>query len=73
MKQKLILSASIIAVSFLSLAFKMNQEPKPWPVPDKNAKMAKPVKSVLSQSARASLYGISIAHPATAKPVGRWQ
>jgi len=45
MKQKLILSASIIAVSFLSLAFKMNQEPKPWPVPDKNAKMANPVKS----------------------------
>ena len=45
MKRNLIMAASVLAASFLSIAFKADQQPKPWPVPDKNAKMTNPVKS----------------------------
>src|ERR1022692_3393921 len=45
MKQKLILAASVLAVGFMSVAFKLNQQPKPWPVPEKDAKAVNPVKS----------------------------
>jgi mono/diheme cytochrome c family protein len=45
MKSKLILAASVLTVCTMSLAFTTNQKPKPWPVPEKNAKMANPVKS----------------------------
>ena len=45
MKSKVILSASILSISLLSLAFTTTQQPKPWVVPDKDAKAANPVKS----------------------------
>ena len=45
MKIKLMLTASVFAASIISVAFTTVQQPKPWPVPEKNAKMANPVKS----------------------------
>ncbi len=45
MKRKLTLAISILTVSIMSFAFTGIQQSKPWPVPDKNAKMANPVKS----------------------------
>ena len=45
MKRKLILASSVLAVCAMSFAFTTIQQPKPWPVPEKNAKMANPVKS----------------------------
>lgn len=45
MKRKLTLFAAVVTVSIMSFAFTTIQQPKPWPVPDKNAKMANPVKS----------------------------
>ena len=45
MKRTLILASSIAAISFISVAFKIDQQPKPWVVPYKNAKAVNPVKS----------------------------
>jgi len=45
MKRKLMLATSILAVSIMSFAFTSIQQSKPWPVPEKNAKLANPVKS----------------------------
>src|SRR5476651_241187 len=45
MKRKLILVSSVLAVCITSSAFTFIQQPQPWPVPEKNAKMANPVKS----------------------------
>ena len=45
MKSKVILSASILSISLLSLAFTTPQQPKPWVAPDKDAKAVTPVKS----------------------------
>ena len=45
MKSKLVLAVSILAVSLMSVAFTIDQQPKPWNVPDKNAKTVNPVKS----------------------------
>jgi mono/diheme cytochrome c family protein len=45
MKAKLMLATSALAVGIMSVAFTIDQQPKPWPVPEKNAKMANPVKS----------------------------
>ena len=45
MKSKLIAGVAILSVCFISLAFKADQQAKPWPVPDKDAKAANPVKS----------------------------
>lgn len=45
MKRKSILATLVLAVSIMSMAFTTNQPTKPWPVPDKNARMANPVKS----------------------------
>ena len=45
MKRKIILSGSVIAICIMSFAFTTIQKPKPWPVPEKNSKMANPVKS----------------------------
>jgi mono/diheme cytochrome c family protein len=45
MKRKLIVASSIVAVCIMSFAFTNIQDAKPWPVPEKNAKMANPVKA----------------------------
>jgi mono/diheme cytochrome c family protein len=45
MKIKLMLATSVLAVSVMSLAFTVESQTKPWPVPEKNAKTANPVKS----------------------------
>ena len=45
MKSKLVLAVSILAVSLMSVAFTIDQQPKPWNVPDKNAKTVNPVNS----------------------------
>jgi len=45
MKSKLVLAVSVLAVSIMSVAFTIDQQPKPWNVPDKNAKTVNPVKS----------------------------
>lgn len=42
---KLMLTTSVFALSMMSIAFTTIQKTKPWPVPDKNAKTANPVKS----------------------------
>ena len=44
MKSKLVLAVSVLAVSIMSVAFTIDQQPKPWNVPDKNAKTVNPVK-----------------------------
>jgi mono/diheme cytochrome c family protein len=45
MKRKFFLYAGILTLGMASVAFKANQQPKPWVVPDKDAKQANPVKS----------------------------
>ncbi|MCR8558539.1 cytochrome c [Mucilaginibacter sp. BJC16-A38] len=45
MKTNLLLATSAVAVSILSVAFTSIQQTKPWPVPEKSAKMANAVKS----------------------------
>lgn len=45
MKRKFMLAASLIAASFMSVAFTIDQQPKPWNAPAANAKTANPVKS----------------------------
>ena len=45
MKKKLTLLASVLTVCALGFAFTIIQQPKPWAVPDKDAKIANPVKS----------------------------
>jgi mono/diheme cytochrome c family protein len=45
MKRKLILAISVIALGCMGLAFTAVQKTKPWPVPDKDAKVVNPVKS----------------------------
>lgn len=45
MKSKSVLVATVLVVSITSMAFINVQQTKPWPVPEKNAKMANPVKS----------------------------
>ena len=46
MKKKIIAIITISGILFLGSGFRMFQEePKPWPVPDKNAKMSNPLKS----------------------------
>ena len=45
MKRKIILIGSVATVCMMSFAFTTIQQPKPWPVPEKNAKMANAVKS----------------------------
>jgi mono/diheme cytochrome c family protein len=45
MKRKSILVSSVLAVCIMSFAFTTIQQPKPWPVPEKDAKMSNPVKS----------------------------
>lgn len=45
MKRKLILATAVLAVSIMSVAFTIDQQPKPWTAPDKNAKTVNPVKS----------------------------
>jgi len=43
--KNLIVGASLVAVSVMAASFTLIQQPKPWPVPDKQAKTANPVKS----------------------------
>ena len=45
MKSNLLIATSVLTVSMASFAFTLVQQTKPWPVPDKNAKTANPVKS----------------------------
>jgi mono/diheme cytochrome c family protein len=42
---KLLILISVSGLFFLTAAFKANQQPKPWPVPEKAAKTPNPVKS----------------------------
>ena len=62
MKRKLILASSIIAVCIMSFAFTSIQQSKPWPVPEKSAKMPNPVKAdKASISAGKSLWSLHCA------------
>jgi mono/diheme cytochrome c family protein len=62
MKRKLILVTSVLAISIMSIAFTNIQQPKPWPVPDKDAKTANAVKSSKeSVSAGKALWGLHCA------------
>jgi mono/diheme cytochrome c family protein len=45
MKSKLVLSAFVLAICLIGMAFTIAQQPKPWPVPDAAAKAVNPVKS----------------------------
>lgn len=45
MKRKLIIFTAVLAVSFMSFAFRMRLQPKPWVVPAQAAKQVNPVKS----------------------------
>jgi len=45
MKRKLTLFTTVLTVSVMSFAFTVIQQPKPWPVPEKNAKVPNPIKS----------------------------
>src|SRR5436305_1624845 len=62
MKSKLMLTISVLAIGMLSVAFTIIQQPKPWPVPDKDAKTPNPVKSSKeSISAGKSLWNLHCA------------
>ncbi len=50
MKMKFLSSVAILLVTVLATAFTFDQA-KPWPVPDKNAKTANPVKAVAASIA----------------------
>ena len=45
MNPKMMIISMLIVIAIGAASFTFLQEPKPWPVPDKNAKMANPVKS----------------------------
>lgn len=45
MKKSIIGFVCLVAVIIIGSAFTVQQQAKPWPVPDKNAKIANPVKS----------------------------
>ena len=45
MKKKLVFVSSLFAVCVMSFAFTTIQQAKPWPVPEKDAKMANPVRA----------------------------
>src|SRR6478735_7041175 len=45
MKQKMRIISTLIAIPIATASFAFFQTPKPWPVPEKNSKMANPVKS----------------------------
>lgn len=45
MKKKLVVATSLLAVSFMSVAFTVDQQPKPWSAPAANAKTVNPVKA----------------------------
>ena len=45
MKTKLLLAVVTLSAGATSLAFTTTQQPKPWAVPEKSAKMANPVKA----------------------------
>ena len=54
---KLLLISLVAGLFILIVGFRVNQEPKPWPVPDAAAKKANPVKtSSESVSAGKALY-----------------
>ena len=62
MKKKSILVSSVLAACIMSFAFTTIQQPKPWPVPEKDAKMPNPVKSnAESISAGKALYNLHCA------------
>jgi mono/diheme cytochrome c family protein len=42
---KLLILITVSGLFLLTVAFKANQQPKPWPVPEKAAKTPNPVKS----------------------------
>jgi len=44
MKRKPVTAAAVAVVCMMSFAFTTIQQSKPWPVPEKNAKMVNPVK-----------------------------
>ncbi len=44
MKSNIILLATLTCIVIFSSAFIVTQQPKPWPVPDKNAQMHNPIK-----------------------------
>jgi len=45
MKTKSIFTTAVVAVAVTGFAFTTVQQAKPWPVPEKSAKMVNPVKS----------------------------
>ena len=45
MKSKMIPAIMLIVIFVTVASFTIHQQPKPWPVPDKNSKMPNPVKS----------------------------
>jgi len=74
MKRKSILVSSVLAVCIMSFAFTTIQQPKPWPVPDKDAKMPNPVKSnAESISAGKALWNMHCSSCHGKKRFGRWQ
>lgn len=44
MKSSIVALVALLSIGMFSSAFTLTQQPKPWPVPDKNAKMVNPVK-----------------------------
>ena len=62
MKRKLTTATLVLAASMTCVAFTNIQQTKPWPVPDKNAKEANPVKpSKESISAGKALWNLHCA------------
>ena len=45
MKSKTAIVSMAIVIFIVAASFTVSQTPKPWPVPDKDSKMANPVKS----------------------------
>jgi hypothetical protein len=64
---KHVITLSILAVFVIAASFTF-MPIKPWPVPDKDAKKANPVKTDAA-SVSAGISGVSIVHPVMVKLV----
>ncbi len=65
---KVLLFSLIAGLFILTAGFRINQQPKPWPVPDKAAKNAQSRQIILRICIRpVRHYGISIVLPVMAK------
>ena len=68
MKSKMIPVIMLIVIFVTVASFTIHQQPKPWPVPDKNNKMPNPVKEMAQKPEGSKpIRAISLRHLCKAK------